>query len=421
MKFLRLALFRPGGSTTRPEGQSLRVLYFAVRDIGYPRNERLRAFLENELGAEVDVLSSTISGGRFHRYFSQFKLVFQEPGDYDLVVLSEFSLHFFPFSWLVAKRNGARHVVDFFVGLHETEVGDDKSTDRRSFRARLLAWVDRMAIRSADACFTDTEVRARRFSELDGGRTPFASLPVGAPPWALEAELQATPSASEANQQGPVRLLYYGSYLALHGLANFIDALGQLDELDFSLLMIGKGPDRQDVEDLVMGSPLRHRVTFLDYAEPEVLVGHIDRADILIGVFGESDKAAEVIPNKVWQGLYLGKIVVTRASAALDEISHVAGPLLVQVTSSSPQAIGSALWTASSELETVAIDSGLKAHIRISLEQLVFDRYWAAFGREPFARLFHTSSGPSASARAIPTDMQGAKQQALIDRSIESP
>lgn len=400
----------------RPLGQPLRVMYFAVRQVDYPRNERLRAYLENELGAQVDVVRSVVSGGRLHRYSHQLQRVFSQRKNYDVVVLSEFSLSFFPFSWLLAQRCGAFHVVDFFVGLHETEVGDDKSTNRHSLRARVLAWVDLMAIRSADACFTDTEVRARRFSELDKGRTPFASLPVGAPAWALNAPLTGT-RGGESNYTRPVQLLYYGSYLALHGLTSFIDALAGLGDLNFSLLMIGTGPERRQIEGLVRVSNFGHRVTFLDYAAPEVLVTHISDADVLLGVFGESNKAAEVIANKVWQGLYLGKVVITRASVALDEISEVAGPLLIQVESSQPGEIGLALEGAAHDLNAATLDVQRMLQIRSALEALVFDRYAAVFRTEPYATAFNTLPNTAAPVREFDSGVHGAPSRTPTART----
>ena len=63
----------------------------------------------------------------------------------------------------------------------------------------------------------------------------------------------------------------------------------------------------------------------------------------MLGVFGTSAKAGSVIANKVWQGLACGRVVVTRRSAALDEIAGLVGGQLVTVEPGSSAAIETAL------------------------------------------------------------------------------
>jgi hypothetical protein len=356
----------------------IEVLYYGVRDEGYPRNERIREYLERDHSARVTVVSAKFNKSRMQRYWGQFVQALTLPGKFDVVILSEFNLSFFPFSWIVAKRKRALHVVDFFVGLFETEVGDAGVTSASSLRGRVLSWVDRFAILSADVCLTDTQVRAERFARLVRGRVPFVSLPVGAPKWA-----QDEMDDSWHRVSGITRVLYYGSYLPLHGLNEFIASLRPADAGRFQVEMIGTGPERSGIERLVSESNLGSVVSFVDHMDPRALNGRIRHADVVIGVFGQSKKAAEVIPNKVWQGLSMSRIVVTRESLALAEISEAAGSLLVQVSSADPVAIRQAIDSAILGTE-VPVPSGIAQR----LERLVHSRFTDAFASAPLNRVF---------------------------------
>ena len=64
-------------------------------------------------------------------------------------------------------------------------------------------------------------------------------------------------------------------------------------------------------------------VDWVDYAD---LVSWISRADLCLGIFGTSEKAASVIPNKVYQVVAAGRPVVTRDSPAIRELLEHAPP-----------------------------------------------------------------------------------------------
>ena len=75
---------------------------------------------------------------------------------------------------------------------------------------------------------------------------------------------------------------------------------------------------------------------WVDYAELSSLIG---RADICLGIFGTSQKAASVIPNKVYQCLASGRHVVTRRSPAMEEIYFERQPGLTLVEAGSSEAL----------------------------------------------------------------------------------
>jgi glycosyltransferase involved in cell wall biosynthesis len=359
-------------------GRQLRVLYVAVQDTGYPRNSRLREFLSTDLGADVHVLELDRSPGYLRHCRHLLSAGLRQRGPFDVVVLAELSVPFAWVSWVLARRFRAAHVVDFFVGLVETHVGDRGAHAPGSLRARVLGMFDQVALTSATLALSDTEVRADAIRPRLRGSSRAVSLPVGAPAWA-----EADGTDTRAVLPAPLRVLYYGNYVPLHGVTTIVDALGLVgDASRYAVTMLGDGEQRERAEQRTAELGLLGIVSFVDAVAELELRPLIGSHEVVLGIFGQSAKASSVIANKVWQGLAAGKVVVTRESPALAEISAIMGDHLIQVPGGDPQALATALdaITQSPELRT----TNRAAHVR--LERYVRERY-EIFGNELRAAL----------------------------------
>jgi glycosyltransferase involved in cell wall biosynthesis len=102
------------------------------------------------------------------------------------------------------------------------------------------------------------------------------------------------------------------------------------------------------------------RVNLPVVADPLISAYDKAQAHAILGIFGASAKAGRVIPNKVAQGLALGRPVITRMSLAYPEAlratpSHESG--IVWVPPESPAALAAALarlWAEPAQLAILA-------------------------------------------------------------------
>ncbi|VXB01122.1 conserved hypothetical protein [Frigoribacterium sp. 9N] len=329
----------PSGRPTRaprPGAGPLRVLQYGVHDTGYPRNVRVRAHLERQLGASVVVAPRSRAAGRLRRAIEDVRSLVRGARQADVVLLSEFRLSHAPLAWLVARLQGAALVVDGFVGQYETAVDDWRRVSPASPAALRFRVLDAAAVRCADLYLIDTEPRAAEIVRRHGPSATVVPLAVGAPTWATRQP--------PARPHDALRVLYYGGYIPLHGVDLVVDALTLIGaRRRVEVVLVGDGPARRAVEARVRRAGLGDRCTFVDAVPEDELLAHIARADVVLGVFGSSAKARGVVANKVWQGLACGRTVVTQRSSALDDVRCAAGGLLVQTEPASASSIADAL------------------------------------------------------------------------------
>ena len=207
-----------------------------------------------------------------------------------------------------ARAKSAPVLFDPLISAWDKQVFERRKFAEDSAEARdLLSW-EQALFKGMDMVVAETAPHAAFFGEHFGlAPERLAVIPVGA------EEPLFQPAPPDRAHQGPVEVLFFGSFIGLEGPEIIVDAAKLYDGPPISWHLLGAGPMLAQCRSTADGLG---NVTFEPWIDYARLPGRIQDADILLGVFGDSEKAGRVIPNKVYQALACGRPVITRRSDA---------------------------------------------------------------------------------------------------------
>jgi glycosyltransferase involved in cell wall biosynthesis len=312
----------------------LKVLYFGTYDRDYPRNAQVISCLRGA-GVEVTERHEAVWDGRRDSWragtreaatlaIAEARLLRRPAERFDAVVVG-YPGHL---DLTAARRaaKGAPVVFNPLVSLADTLVADRGRFRPGSPAARVLAAIDRHALRAADLVVCDTRAHADHLAHL-GGLDParLAVCFVGA------EERVFTPGRAP---QEPFTCLFVGKLIPLHGLETILATARLAPEIHFRV--VGSG---QLEPTLAAASANVDRVPWVEY---ERLPEELHRAGCALGVFGTSAKAARVIPNKAFQAIACATPLVTADTPGARELL-VDGESALLVPPGDPAALADAV------------------------------------------------------------------------------
>ncbi len=232
------------------------------------------------------------------------------PGHLDVVVLGP-----------LVRLFGKPLIYDPLVTLTDTLIEDRKLVPSGSLKGRLIRLIDRIGLRMASVVLADTEENAQYFSNLAGiPREKIQVTPVGADEnlFSPRHHRDSLPSWPFASSQA-LRVLFYGTYIPLHGPETIIRAAKILGKDRAVFTMVGRGQLWASCRELAqrLGVDNVHFIPWIPYHE---LPAWIASADVVLGIFGDTPKAARVVPNKVYQAMAMGAAIVTRNAPPVQRI-----------------------------------------------------------------------------------------------------
>jgi len=301
----------------------LRILFAGTYDPNFARNRRLHALLERQ-GHEVATAQVDLWGGDRYEIPNQRKLttlgkaiaaypkllwrffrvkrgdvvMVLYPGWFDMLVVG-----------VLARLRRMPVLFDPFISLYDTVVADRKLASKRSIIGRVSKLVDQMSLRFAHRLLADTPAHADYYAEL--ARIPRERIGVvwlGAQDDVFHPVAGAVPV--------PKRVLFHGTFIALQGIPTILEAAKLLEPDGIPVRIVGAGQEQATVDELIAKLQPAN-VELVGRLPLEEIPKEIASATLCLGIFGTTDKAHRVVPNKLFECLAVGRPVVTGDTPAI--------------------------------------------------------------------------------------------------------
>jgi glycosyltransferase involved in cell wall biosynthesis len=345
--------------SARIDKSEFKVVYFGTYTMkeGYTRNSVIKTAMESA-GAQVirchrdtwgdtssrtrDVTNIAVGIKRILRltraWFSLSWEYLTKVPDHDLVLVG------YPgyLDVFIAKTLGWIRskpvVLDAFMPIYEAVVEDRKLAHYLSLKARLLKFIDRASSWTADLVLMDTQAHINYYRDAIGTDIEkFVRVFVG-------AEENYFHPVDPPLGQIPGEVLFFGSFLPLHGADVIVETAGLLkDHSDIKFTMIGGGTEWQRCRNLAQasGAKITWKQEWINYSE---LADLISRAGVCLGIFSDDSKADRVIPCKVFNVIAVGKPLITADTVAARE-ALIHGKNAYLVPPGNPEALAKAILT----------------------------------------------------------------------------
>jgi len=312
----------------------LKVCYFGPYDPNYPRN---RVIIKGLRKNGVKVIECNAHS--FNRLLDYIKLLKKHQAlKYDVIILGAHGRYYGqPLMPFIRRMTKKPIIFDAMLTLYETSVVDRKLMDDKSIKARLWYLLDYNALHGASLVLSDTDAHARYYSHFyDVDSRKFRRVLVGS-----DDEIFYLNQTKKENDC--FRVMFWGGFIPLQGVRYIIKAAKLLEkhkDIKFELRGFGQTYN----EALELSRSLRvENVTFVSNWVPyHELPNYIAKADVCLGIFGETEKAQRVVPNKAVEAIAMRKPLITGDSSAIKEIFKD-GENCILVPMANPEALAEAI------------------------------------------------------------------------------
>lgn len=204
-------------------------------------------------------------------------------------------------------------VSDAYFSLYDATVNDKRKFSSGSLVGKICFWLDRTMLRHSELCFTDTQQHVqymREFFDVRNANLRRLWISAESPP------LERVPSWSEGQT---FEVFFWGGFIPLQGVDTIIRAAAKLRDENVRLTIFGSGQTFAECVQL-RDKLIADNVVFKGWQTSDKIPPQASKSHLALGIFGTTDKALRVIPNKVYEAMAMGLPLLTCRSQAIDEL-----------------------------------------------------------------------------------------------------
>ena len=307
----------------------LRVCYFGTYRAGYTRNQIILKGLQAQPDVAVRVCHATLwqgiedrvaqaSGGwrnpafwrRLVGAYRQLLREHRQAPEYDVMLIG-YPGQFDAFlGRRLAHRRGKPAALDILMSLHL--VAEERGlTAAHPNTGKLIFQLERRGLRQPDLLIAENP-------EYGGYIADKYQLPVErfryVPHGADETVFHPRPLRPPDDH---FRVTYHGGYLPSHGMDAILGVARLLaGDPGMRFEFYGSGPEKERIVRQAQEWNLPN-VTFHGFVSQDELLDGLAQAHVCLGVFGTTRQAHFTVQNKVWEGLAMGRAVISGDSPTI--------------------------------------------------------------------------------------------------------
>lgn len=195
--------------------------------------------------------------------------------------------------------------LDILMSLHL--IAEERGLIHKSpITGKLIFFLEKVGLKLPDLLIADTpEYREYYCQKYNLSLDKFKLIPLGVDDRIYYPRPHLQPPTNY------FRVLYYGTFIPLHGVETMLKAAALLqDNPTIQFDFYGDGQERPHAEQLAQSLNLKN-VHFRGWIDKENLPDEIAQSHVCLGVFGTSKQSRCTIQNKIWEGMMMQRPVIT--------------------------------------------------------------------------------------------------------------